>query len=347
MTACKRLGVGVVGAGAPNIATSCHLPAMRAVPEVEVRVLCDLNEAGVRRYAAEYGADWTTSYEEMLAREDVELVQVCTPDPLHCPQMLQALRAGKHVLCQKPLACSLEEMRLLHQEAAANGVYLQAAQNARWTERNRNLKRLIDSGAIGSVAQVSLFTKGSFFSYPAESIYRRPGGPSQFLHNGVHLVDLASWLAGSVPVEVYAQSTRHYPENDQLACNNFTNVSLRFANGALGLVELNQLMVEPKGYPPRERILVAGTQGNLTLDNHADATVECFRDGQLSLETPTNTDVIASFAWMIGDFARRILAGEPPSLPLEESLASVAVCLLAEESARQGVPMAIPTPSAL
>lgn len=332
------LGVAVIGAGGPNIATSCHLPAMRGLPEVEVRVVCDIHEEGVRRVAAEYGVDWSTSYEAVLARDDVDLVQICTPDPFHCEQTLLAARAGKHILCQKPIACSLDELRRMRDAVREAGVSFQAAQNARWTERNRKLKALIDQGAIGDVAQVTVSTKGGFFSYAAGSVYRRPGAPHQFLHNGVHWVDLASWLAGSAPVEVYAQSARHYPTEDRLPCDNYMVASVRLASGAFALVEQNQMVVDPPGYPPRERLLVAGTRGNLVAGNRECLTVESFTGGRTSLEVPTDADAVPSFRRLIQDFARRILAGEPPDIPIEHSMATVATCLQAIESARDGRP---------
>ncbi len=330
----QRLGVAVIGAGGANIATSCHLPAMRDVPEVEVRVLCDLNAEGVRHMAEGYGCAWTTSYEEVLARADVEMVQVCTPDPFHCEQTILAARAGKHVLCQKPIACSLDDLQRMRAAVREAGIQFQAAQNTRWTARNLRLKEIIAGGAIGDVAQVTIQAKGRFYSYPEGSLYRRPDGPHQFLHNGVHLVDLASWLADSLPVEVYAQSTRHYPTEDQLGCDNFTSASLRFASGALGLIEQNQLMVEPAGYPPRERVLVVGTHGNLVAGDREGCTLETFGGGRTTFEAPSNTDTVASFARMIGDFARHILAGQPPAIPIEHSMATLATCLLAIQSAR-------------
>jgi predicted dehydrogenase len=295
----------------------------------------------VRRTAEQYGVEWTTSYEAVLARKDVDMVQICTPDPLHCEQTVLAARTGKHVLCQKPIACSLDELRRMRQAVKESGIYFQAAQNMRWTARSMRMKGLIDQGAIGDVAQVTISTKGRFYSYPANSIYRQPGGPHQFLHNGVHMVDLASWLTRSLPVEVYGQSTRHYPADNKLPCDNFTVTNIRFASGAFGLVEQNQMMIEPEGFPPRERVFIAGTKGNLLAGDREGFTVESFRGGRVTMEAPSNADAVASFARLIGDFARRILDGKPPDIPIEHSMATVAACLLAVESAESGSPMKV------
>lgn len=336
------LGVAVIGAGRPSIATSCHLPAMEDLPQVRVRVLCDLDETGVRKFAQTYNTRWTTRYEEVLADEKVDMVQICTPDPLHCRQTVQAARAGKHVLCQKPLACTVEELYAIRDAAKDSSVVIQAVQNNRWTDRHLRLKQLIDAGAIGDVAQVTVATQGRFFSYPADSVYRRPDGPPQFLHNGVHHVDLASWLAGSLPVEVYAQSTRHYSPNDALAGDNYTVANIRFRSGAFGLVELNQLMVEDDAVPERQHVMVAGTCGNLLLDNRKGAVVESFRKGRLAFENPPPEDAVLSFRRLIADFADNLLAGRPPSLPLADSLTVVAACLAALVSAGTGSPQPVP-----
>lgn len=338
----KHLGVGIVGAGGANLVTSCHLPAMQNVPEVELRVVCDVNEEGVRKTAEQYGVDWTTSYAEMLARKDVELVLICTPDPFHCEQTIMAARSGKHVLCQKPIACTLDELRRMQEAVKESGIYFQAVQHMRWLPRNMHIKALIQQGVIGQVAQVTIMTKGYFYSYPPDSIYwKAQSGFHLFLHNGVDLMDLASWLASSSPVEIYAQSAQHYPTADKLPCDNCTITSIRFANGALGLVEQNLMMIDPDGYPPRERVLVVGTKGNLLAGDREGFAVESFRGGRFYMEAPSNLDVIASFARLIGDFARRIIAGTPPDIPIEESTATVAACILAVESARKGVPLKV------
>ena len=337
----NRIGVGVVGAGGTNIATSAHLPAMELVPEVEVIALCDVNEDGVREYAERFGTDAYTDYAAMLEREDIDMVQVCTPDQLHAEHTIQAAEAGKHVLCQKPMALSMDEAHAMRNAVARAGVKFQCCQNMRWMPRSLRLKQLIDGGAIGDPVYGRYSTKGRFFPYPEDSFYRKKGSGGQFVHNGMHIVDLLSWLMNALPSQVYGMTTQHYPTDDRLDTDNYTTSQMRFDNGALGAVEQNLMMLDPPGFPPQEELVIIGTGGTISAGDSDNVGGELFSDGALSFTRGSTQGSAGAFAQMIQDFANCITDDRTPTIPIEHSIRVLEACLATLESADTGQPKVV------
>lgn len=99
--------IGVIGCG--SIAQHRHLPEYAAHPDAEIVAVCDIVPERAQTIADQYGTRAYTDYHEMLANEEVEAVSVCTPNYLHAPISIAALHAGKHVLCEKPMALTVED----------------------------------------------------------------------------------------------------------------------------------------------------------------------------------------------------------------------------------------------
>lgn len=334
----NRSGVGVVGAGGANIATSAHLPAMELVPEVELVALCDMNEDGVREYAGRFGAEAYTDYSSMLERDDVHMVHVCTPDQFHAAHTIQAAEAGKHVLCQKPMALSMDEANAMREAVTRAGVKFQCCQNMRWMPRSLRLKQLIDGGAIGDPVYGKYSTKGRFYSYPENSFYRKEESGGQFVHNGMHIVDLLSWLINALPSQVYGMTRQHYPTDDRLETDNYIMSHIRFDSGALGAVEKNLMMLDPPGFPPQEEFVIIGTKGMLSAGDSDNVGGELFSDGAVSFTRGSSQGSVEAFAKMIQDFANCIIDDRPPSIPIDHSARVLEACLATLESAAAGQP---------
>jgi predicted dehydrogenase len=153
------LGVAVIGAGAISPA---HIRAYLAFADrCKITVVCDLNEEKARQKIAEYNlaAEACADYRELLKREDIHLVSVCTPPYTHATITLDALRAGKHVIVEKPMASSLEECDAMIDAANRSGKVLSVIAQNRFTTPMMKLKAVLDSGLAGPVvhAQVDSF----------------------------------------------------------------------------------------------------------------------------------------------------------------------------------------------
>jgi len=332
------LGVAIIGAGGENIATSSHLPAFRHIPEARLVALQDVNAEGVRRFARQYDAEPYTDLAAMLARDDVAVVIVASPDRFHCEHVVQAAQAGKHILCQKPLAMSLDEARRMMAAVRQAGVTFGAAQSTRYEAAARQARALIEQGLIGRPVYASFSVKGRFYSYPPNSPYRRKESGGQFLHNGPHYVDLISHLLDDLPVRVFGMSRAHYPTDDRLETDNYTVCLLDFAGGGLGRVEQNLTMLDPPGFPQRQETRVMGAEGNLVFGTGKEAALEVFDANGFSVAQPqTIPPAEEPFVLLQRDFLRAILEGREPPIPmawsfrvLEASLGTIASCATGE-----------------
>ena len=144
----ERIRVGVIGAGVGAL----HLAAYTEMPRVEMIALAGLDDDRVRRVAEEYHVPQTfRDYEDLLAAPGIDAVSICLPNALHAPVTIAALRAGKHVLVEKPLARTAAEGREMISAAAATDRVLMIAFNHRYRGDVRWLKQYIDSGALGRI----------------------------------------------------------------------------------------------------------------------------------------------------------------------------------------------------
>src|SRR5215218_4850759 len=146
----KPLRIGVIGTG--SIATGAHLPAIASLGELfELVAVADVRPEVARFVGEQYGVDAYDDYRELLEREDVDLVNICTPEFLHAEQTIAAAAAGKHVHCEKPMAASVAEADAMIDACRRAGVRLMIGHSRRFTPRYRQIKAVIDAGELGSV----------------------------------------------------------------------------------------------------------------------------------------------------------------------------------------------------
>ena len=139
--------VGIAGCG--KIAQVRHLPEYAAHPDAQIRGLYDLNQDRTRALAQQYQAKAYASFEEMLADPELDAVSICAANASHASMSVAALKAGKHVLCEKPMATSLADCEEMVRAARENGKELMIGQNQRLAAAHVKAKELLDSGAIG------------------------------------------------------------------------------------------------------------------------------------------------------------------------------------------------------
>ena len=140
--------VGVIGCG--KIAQVRHLPEYEANSNAQITAVFDMNYDRACEIAKTYGAVAYKTLEELLA-SDVDAVSVCTANANHAASTIAALRAGKHVLCEKPMAITIDECEQMVAEARAAGKKLMIDQNQRFARAHVRAKELLDAGKIGDV----------------------------------------------------------------------------------------------------------------------------------------------------------------------------------------------------
>jgi len=149
----STLGVAVVAAGARGRA---HAKAWHALPDTTVRVVADTDEDRARQLADELGAEWSGTPREVVVREDVDIVSVCTPAAFHAEYVCLAAEHGKHVLCEKPIALTLEDADRMISATRENNVVLSFSFQTRFSEATDRIRDLIQSGEVGRPIMVRM-----------------------------------------------------------------------------------------------------------------------------------------------------------------------------------------------
>ncbi len=171
----------------------------------ELLALCDINEEVLRQAAEALGCRYTfTDYQKMLELDELDAVFIATPDAYHCPMTIAALEAGKHVLCEKPMAVSMDEVHRMLAAEERSGRQLGINQVLRTNPRFIQAHRMARCGYLGEI----FYAEADYWHNITHLIVggwrgRRVHGHTPFVGGGCHVIDLLRWCVGEV-VEVFA-----------------------------------------------------------------------------------------------------------------------------------------------
>ena len=201
--------VGIIGCG--KIAQVRHIPEYAANPHTEVYGFYDINLARAEELAEKYNGKAYASYEELLADPAIEAVSVCAANHVHAEITVAALKAGKHVLCEKPMAVTLEECEAMVAAARDSGKYLMIGQNQRLAKAHAKAKELIEQGAIGKVLTFrTIFGHGGPETWsidPGSNVWffdKTKAAMGAMADLGIHKTDMIQYVLGSKIVKTQA-----------------------------------------------------------------------------------------------------------------------------------------------
>ena len=204
--------VGIIGCG--KIAQVRHIPEYVANPNVELYGFYDINQTRTEELAKKYGGKAFASYEELLADETIEAVSICAANHVHAEITIAALKAGKHVLCEKPMAVTLAECEAMVAAAEESGKYLMIGQNQRLAMAHAKAKELIEQGAIGKVLTFrTIFGHGGPETWsidPGSNVWffdKTKAAMGAMADLGIHKTDMIQYVLGSKIVKTQAVLT--------------------------------------------------------------------------------------------------------------------------------------------
>ncbi|MEW6686346.1 MAG: Gfo/Idh/MocA family oxidoreductase [Candidatus Edwardsbacteria bacterium] len=203
----KKLGVGVIGIGV--IAQLAHLPAFSKFKDANLVALCDFEEAKAKKLAEKYGVKKLfTDFEKLLKCEEVQAVVIATPNYLHAPMTIAALEAGKHVLCERPMALNADQAKEMVKAAEKAKRRLAIGFNNRFRPEVQILKRFLEGEELGEVFYVKAGWLRRRTDWRSEEwLWRKKtSGGGVFLDLGIHLLDTALWLIGNLEVNTVSAS---------------------------------------------------------------------------------------------------------------------------------------------
>jgi UDP-N-acetylglucosamine 3-dehydrogenase len=189
---------GVIGAG--SIARQRHLPELLDNPNAEIAAVCDANLKRAKELTDLYGGKAFSDYQDLIALKDLDAVIVCATNTTHAEMTIAALQAGKHVMCEKPMATTLKDARAMIDASEQTGKFLMIAHNQRLAPACVKAKEILQSGKLGRV-----LTFQTVFGHPGSEYWAIDGASTWFYQKkitafgvmgdlGIHKIDLVHWL---------------------------------------------------------------------------------------------------------------------------------------------------------
>lgn len=358
----EPLRFGIIGCG--RIAPF-HVDALLRVPGVRITAVADVVEAKAEQLAAqveelsrqlELGGSAGpggkvavhTDYRELLARPDVDAVTICTPSGLHPRLGIDAARAGKHVLVEKPMSLTLRGADRLIEAARQSGVKLGVSFQNRFNPTIVRLRQVLESGRFGrlshGVASVRWRRTPAYYQEDSwRGTWALDGGV--LMNQAIHDIDLLQWMMGPV-AEVSAMiATRYRP----IEAEDVALAAVRFTSGALGSIEAATTL-EPADL--EETLSIFGERGSVVVGGLALNRLEVWRFADMSPEEEGRTVVETEQAIrsvygtghrpLVADFCQAIRENREPLVTGEEGRRAVELVLAIYRSAETGRPVTMP-----
>jgi scyllo-inositol 2-dehydrogenase (NAD+) len=333
----KKLGVGVLGVGEMGKRHAENL--RRLVPEARLVAIADASAERARAVAEELEIEnWYSSLDAMLERKDLDAVLIATPDKFHAQAVETAVRAGKDVLCEKPLALNLADARAAIDAAAKSGRRLQVGFMRRYDPAYAAAMKRIEAGEIG--VPVIFKSLGRDKEWGPIAAYESRINGMIFYTNTIHDFDLARWMMQDEVSAVHAYTTAAIrPELAKFGDVVASVVNLTYRRGAIGNVESYAQAVY--GYDVRTEII--GSKGSIFIGSlqQAPAVFLSSRGGERSLADHFLTRFADAYLAEVRDFVHNMLHDLAPRVTGDDGLKALAIAVAAEKSHLQAKPIEV------
>ncbi len=337
------IGIGIIGCG--KIAQVRHIPEYAENAQAEIVGFFDFNKARAEQLAAKYNAKAYDTLEELLADDRIEAVSVCVANVAHCEVTVKALKAGKHVLCEKPMAITIEECQLMVDTARECGKKLMIGQNQRLAKAHVEAKKIIDAGEIGRV--ISFHT--AFGHSGPENWSVDPGKNTWFFDKkqaamgvmadlGIHKTDLIQYIIGQ---EVKAVSARLVtldktgPDGKPISVDDNAICIYEMDGGAVGTMTASWTYYGAED----NSTVIFGTEGSISIYEIDRAPIVIRKKGGV-VETldveQIQTNENQTKSGIIDAFMECLINDTEPSIPGYGVLAAMKAVFAAIESSEKG-----------
>ena len=332
----RTLKVGIIGVG--GIAGS-HLPGWEASPCAELVAGSDVNDTVLKRWGKGLGIQkLVTDPAELFRDPDIDIIDICTPNNYHAPLAIAAMKAGKHVICEKPLAPNPGLIKKMIAARDRSGRMLMTAQHFRFSGKSKAMKAEIDTGALGDIyhARSWMLRRSAAPTRPGFILKKHSGG-GPCIDIGVHILDLTLWFLGNpTPVSVTGVARAELAHQKGAFSNmggliprsfnveDFAAAFVRFDNGATLIIEVSWLLHHDTMGEDMQMWLY-GTKGgshwpkceiyetNTKTRQHYNRTLKNTRD------------ILEPHAQECVEFAQAVADGAPSPVPAEQSMQVMAI----------------------
>lgn len=325
----KRLGIGLIGCGTIS---EIHLDVIRRLEQAQLICVCDKDLSVAKSVSQVFECSYTTDYLELLKNQAIEVIHILTPHYLHTPMAIECLKAGKHVVLEKPVGISLEQLEELQQVANAAKVTIGVTLQNRYNNSTLMMKSYIDSGQLGAFKSI----RASVIWHRSEAYYseskwrgqQKYEGGGLLINQAIHTLDLMDYLGGG------AHSVRGHVANHShpnIEVEDTAMATMDFGGGALGTFYGSNCYgdntnVEIEVLFEKGRLRLLDQSVFLTRDGHTKKVADdLIKEGEKSYWGVSHKQCIK-------DIYEAILDKRPPLVTLEEAIRATKIVLAIYES---------------
>ena len=257
----REFGFAIVGTG---LISTTHSEQISAIEGAKVVAVYSRKEEKAKSLAEKAGADWYTDYQEMLKRKEIDIVSIITPSGTHADMAIEAARAGKHVIVEKPMDISLEKAQQMIDVCREHKVKLSVISQHRFDESAVKIKDDIDSGRFGNMvlgqASVNWYRPQSYYDTSKWRGTIEMDGGGVLINQAIHTIDLFQYFMGEVE-SVYAHTA--ILAHEGIEVEDVAVATVKFKNGGLGTI-----VATTAAYPGLSaRLEIIGTNGTAVIEN--------------------------------------------------------------------------------
>lgn len=332
----RKLKVGLIGLGRMGNVYARDLA--RTIPHAQLVAVADVDAALARTRADEFEVRGCYANSHALLEDrNVEAVVIATPTRTHCELVVAAAESGKAIFCEKPLSLALNDALEAKQTVARTGAFFQMGFMRRFDKGYAMAKRKLGEGEIG---EPILFRATSRDPFPPSLEYANPANSGGLiLDMGIHDFDLARWLVGEIASVTALGSALACPELQTVGDIDTAVISLEFANGQIGTVDLTRNGVH--GYDIATEIV--GTQGTLRIGYLRETPLLVMKKNDIAHDVvPYFMERFAqAYAAQLQNFVENVLHQREPPITIDDGIAALRVALAATEAQRNGASVQI------
>lgn len=336
----KKLGFGIIGLGAIS---PLHLQGIDECEGARLAAVADVSEERASEISEKRGVPWYTDYRDLLANPDVDVVCILTPSGLRAAVCIDAARAGKHIIAEKPLEVTLGKVDPIIEECDKAGVNLAVILQARFLPGVALARKAVQDGRLGRLVLGGAYIKW----HRSQKYYDSAGwrgtwaldGGGALMNQGIHYVDLLQWMMG--PVESVCGHIATLVKNIEV--EDTAAACLKFANGGLGVIEA--CTSAKAGFPARleirgDRGTIVIEDGNIVtwdIEGDEDIVVDKVETGSGST-SPMNITAVGHIS-QIRDMVDAINEGRPPIVDGREARKAIEIISGIYQSSRTKTPV--------
>lgn len=333
---------GLIGCGR---VARYHAEALTRIPGVKLQAVCDIIPERAQEFAARWGGDACTDYRFLLDRKDIDVVSIATPSGDHPRIGVDAARAGKHVVVEKPIGLTLTEIDTLRETCRKQKVKLGVVHQNRFNPAVQSVKKALEAGRFGRLSHASVavrWNRGQ--GYYAQASWRgtwaQDGGV--LMNQSVHALDIFRWMLGEPEMVTALTATRfHNIEAEDVAV-----AAVRFSSGVLGVIEASS-NVYPSNW--EETLAIFGDRGSAAIGGVALNRVERWQFADASpdeagaVSQPDPDSVYGhGHQHLLAEVVRAINTDGPMPISGDDGRAAVELVLAIYRSQEAGGPVKFP-----